>query len=194
MHFGSGTIACAMAYTIDQIKPDERETYAVAQMSSRDGPLRVLWVGSGTMTERSGVYKNLFLAGNEVVALDLQRPGATELKDATLYAAEHGYQLHFEQGDATKLQFSDGTFDVVVCSLFLCQGSEQGNIDPELWPEVVVSEVRRVLKPGGRFGFYEHVEGIDSVIVGKVFGERSVIRVQAYPERTNVIAGVVSKR
>ena len=68
--------------------------------------------------------------------------------------------------------------------MFLCQDFD---------PEVVVSEIRRVLKAGGRFGFYEHVEDIDSVIVGKVFGERAVIRVEAYPERTNVVAGVVRK-
>jgi len=51
-----------------------------------------------------------------------------------------------------------------------------------------------VLKPGGRFGIYEEpVEDIDQVVVGKVFGEKSVIRVQAKPERTNVMAGVVRK-
>ena len=87
---------------------------------------------------------------------------------------------------ATKLKFADETFDVVVCSLFLCQDFKGG-------PEVVVNEIRRVLKPGGRFGYYEHVEDIADVIVGKVFGERSVIRVQAKPERTNVVAGVVRK-
>ena len=106
------------------------------------------------------------------------------MRDAKTYAAEHGYQLRFEQGDATELRWAADTFDVVVSSLFLCQDFD---------PEVVVSEIRRVLKPGGRFGFFEHVDDIDKVIVGKVFGERSVIRVQAYPERTNVIAGVVRK-
>ena len=68
--------------------------------------------------------------------------------------------------------------------MFLCQDFD---------PVVVVSEIRRVLKEGGRFGFYEHVEDIDQIVVGKVFGERSVIRVQAKPERTNVMAGVVRK-
>ena len=128
--------------------------------------------------------RDLFSAGNEVIALDLRRPDASDLSAATTYASEHGFHLRFEQGDATNLTFTDGTFDAVVCSMFLCQDFD---------PEVVVSEIRRVLKPGGRFGFYEHVEDIDKVIVGKVFGERSVIRVQAYPERTNVMAGVVRK-
>ena len=68
--------------------------------------------------------------------------------------------------------------------MFLCQDFD---------PQVVVSEIRRVLKPGGRFGFYEHVEDINKVIVDRVFGERSIVQVQAYPERTNVMAGVVKK-
>ena len=176
---GSGAISCASAYTVDRVRPDERETYVEAQKGP--GPLRVLWIGPGTM---KGVSKGLFAAGNEVVALDLSRPGAADLSAAAAYATEHGYRLRFEQGDATHLKFAEDSFDVVVCSLFLCQ---------DFNPEVVVSEIRRVLKPGGRFGFYEHVEDIDEVIVGKVFGERSIVRVQALPDRLNIIAGVVKK-
>jgi hypothetical protein len=176
-----GAPSLATAYTIEQVKPDEKATYAEAQQGRAP---RVLWVGSGTLDARSGVYKNLFLAGSQVTALDLRTPGAADLSAATLYAAEHGYELSFEQGDAAALHFADATFDAVVCSLFLCQDFDA---------EIVVSEIRRVLKPGGRFGFYEHVEDIDRVVVGKVFGERAVVRIQAYPERTNVIAGVVRK-
>ena len=177
-----GAIASASAYTISQVKPDEKATYAEAQKG--EGPLCVLWVGAGDFDERSGVFKDHFLAGNEVIALDLRKPDAAGLRAATTYATEHGYRLRFEQGDATKLKYTDETFDAVVCSMFLSQ---------DFNPVDVVSEIRRVLKPGGRFGFYEHVEDIDQVIVGKVFGDRSVIRVEAYPERTNVVAGVVRK-
>ena len=178
MYYGGGTVR-ASAYTVERVKPDERDTYAVAQEG--DGPLRVLWVGAGGM---KGVFNNLFPAGNEVVAVDIRRPDAKDLRAATAYATEHGYQLRFERGDATRLKFADATFDVVVCSQFLCQDFD---------PAVVVSEIRRVLKDGGRFGFYEDVEDIDNVIVGKVFGERSVVRVQALPERLNIMAGVVRK-
>ena len=174
-----GSSISASAYTVDRVKPDEKETYAVAQ--SAKGPLRVLWIGAGSL---NGVFKNLFQAGNEVTAVDLVRPDATDLSAATTYAAEHGYQLRFEQGDATSLKFTEGTFDVVVTSMFLCQDFD---------PEVVVSEIRRVLKPGGRFGFYEHVEDINTVIVDRVFGERSVVRVEHNPDRLNVMAGVVRK-
>jgi SAM-dependent methyltransferase len=181
--YGSGTIDRALAYTIQKVEPDETKIYAEAQRVGNGGrPLRVLWLGSGNM---NGLFKNVyFREGNEVIALDLQQPTIKDVSAATTYASEHGYKVRFEQGDATHLKFTDGTFDVVVCSMFLCQ---------DFNPEVVVSEIRRVLKPGGRFGFFEHVEDIDKVIVGKVFGERSVIRVQHYPEKFNVMAGVVKK-
>ena len=140
----------------------------------------------------NGVFKGLFPPGNEVIAVDLVHPRLDDMSAATTYARKHGYQLRFEQGDATKLKYADESFDVVLSSMFLCQGLE---VDPPLpdWSEIVVSEIRRVLKPGGRFGFYEHVEDIDQVVVGKVFGEQSVIRVEANPERINVMAGVVRK-
>ena len=181
MSYGGGgpPIECASAYTIKRVEPDEAKIYAEAQRGR--GPLRVLWVGAGDM---KGVSKSLFRAGAEVVALDLSKPDATDLSAATTYASAHGYQLQFEQGDATNLKFAEGSFDVVVCSMFLCQDFD---------PAVVVSEIRRVLKPGGRFGFFEHVEDINKVVVDKVFGERSVVNVQYYPEMTNVMAGVVRK-
>lgn len=193
LYYGGGPIASASAWTVTRVKPSEKDTYAEAQRGN--GQLRILWVGAGSM---SGVFKGLFPAGNDVTALDVVRPAAVDLSAATAYASEHGYTLRFEEGDATKLNYADGTFDVVVSSMFLCQGREMDLPLPD-WSEVVVSEIRRVLKPGGRFGFYEHEQGIDQVIVGKVFGERSVIRVQQVQQvkaRTgvaSVMAGVVRK-
>ena len=47
-----------------------------------------------------------------------------------------------------RLSFPDGSFDSVVTSLVLCMVEDV---------EQVVSEARRVLRPGGAFYFYEHV-------------------------------------
>ena len=132
----------------------------------------------------NGVFKNLFKSGSKVTALDLCQPEKRDIQQAKTYAKEHGYELNFIQGDATDLHFPNESFDVVVCSMFLCQDFD---------PEVVVTEIRRVLKMNGRFGFYEHVEDIDKVIVGKVFGDKAVVKVQYYPEMSNVMAGVVVK-
>ena len=189
LYYG-GIPSCASAYTIQEVKPNENDTYALAQKGK--GPLRVLWVGPVGEGLLRQVDKDLFPAGNEVIAFDLKRPEAADLSASSAYAAEHGYQLRFEQGDATKLKYSDASFDVVVSSMFLCQGTETNHPLPN-WSEVVVSEIRRVLKPGGRFGFYEHVEDIDKVIVGKVFGERAVVRIEWAPEKLNIMAGVVRK-
>ena len=182
----------ARAYTIDKVDPDENDIYAEAQ--NMPGHLKVLWVGSGSLKSKSGgtqtgealsgVYKNLFKPGNEVTALDLLQATSSDYKAAKKYAKDKGYVLRYQQGDATKLDFADETFDVVVCSCFLSQPFD---------PVVVVKEINRVLKPGGRFGFYEHKTDIDTVVVGKVFGEASIVKLVAYPELQNILAGVVRK-
>ncbi|WP_439546815.1 class I SAM-dependent methyltransferase [Sandarakinorhabdus sp.] len=51
-------------------------------------------------------------------------------------------------GAGERLPFGDGRFDTVVCCLTLCSVSDVGQ---------VLAEVRRVLKPQGRFLFLEHV-------------------------------------
>lgn len=49
---------------------------------------------------------------------------------------------------ANKLPDEDASYDVVVCTLVLCTVPD---------PAAVLSEVRRVLRPGGRLLFIEHV-------------------------------------
>ena len=53
-------------------------------------------------------------------------------------------------GDAHALDFPDATFDTVTASLVFCSVTD---------PERALAEVHRVLKPGGRFLFHEHVRG-----------------------------------
>ena len=50
--------------------------------------------------------------------------------------------------DGMRLPFENGVFDTVVIGLALCSIPD---------PVAAVGEVRRVLKPGGRFRFLEHV-------------------------------------
>jgi ubiquinone/menaquinone biosynthesis C-methylase UbiE len=56
-------------------------------------------------------------------------------------------------GDAHALDYPDATFDTVTASLTFCSVDDPGR---------ALAEVHRVLKPGGRFLFHEHVRG-DSV-------------------------------
>src|SRR5256714_7084228 len=62
--------------------------------------------------------------------------------------AELGREADLREGDAQQLEFSDDSFDTVVCTLGLCTIPDDG---------AAVREVRRVLRPGGRFLLFEHV-------------------------------------
>jgi ubiquinone/menaquinone biosynthesis C-methylase UbiE len=53
-------------------------------------------------------------------------------------------------GDAQALSFPDASFDTVTASLVFCSVDD---------PARALSEVYRVLRPGGRFLFHEHVRG-----------------------------------
>jgi ubiquinone/menaquinone biosynthesis C-methylase UbiE len=62
---------------------------------------------------------------------------------------EAGVDLEIIAGGAESLPLPDESVDVVICSLVLCTAED---------PARVLSEVKRVLRPGGRFRFVEHVE------------------------------------
>jgi SAM-dependent methyltransferase len=63
-------------------------------------------------------------------------------------ARAHGLNLELRAVSAERLDFEDDTVDAVVCTLVLCTVPD---------PLRTIREVRRVLKPGGRFFFVEHV-------------------------------------
>ena len=71
----------------------------------------------------------------------MNRRAADRLKDSPV-------PIRSVPGAGEKLPFADASFDTVVCCLTLCSVSDVGQ---------VLAEVRRVLKPGGRFLFLEHV-------------------------------------
>lgn len=59
---------------------------------------------------------------------------------------------------AEDLPFDDGTFDTVVSTLVLCGVDDQPR---------AMREIRRVLRPGGRFLFFEHVRADDPSVARK---------------------------
>ena len=63
-------------------------------------------------------------------------------------AADLGLDVDLREGDAHHLPFDDGSFDTVVCTFSLC------NI-PDV--ERAVSEMMRVLRPGGRLVLVDHI-------------------------------------
>lgn len=63
-------------------------------------------------------------------------------------AAQRGIDLGLQAGSAAHIDLPDSSVDEVICSLVLCTVDD---------PAEVLAEVRRVLRPGGRFRFVEHV-------------------------------------
>jgi ubiquinone/menaquinone biosynthesis C-methylase UbiE len=59
-----------------------------------------------------------------------------------------GRDVDLRLGDAQALEFPDASFDTVICTLALCTIPDDRR---------AVAEVRRVLRPGGRFLLLEHV-------------------------------------
>ena len=102
---------------------------------------KVLELGAGT-----GV--NLPLYSNNVVNLILAEPDYHMRKK--LEEKAKGSPSHVEVVDASaeKLEWEDNSFDCVVSTLVLCSVQS---------PQESMQEVHRILKPGGKFLFIEHV-------------------------------------
>jgi ubiquinone/menaquinone biosynthesis C-methylase UbiE len=80
-----------------------------------------------------------------VVGIDLS---AGMLDIARQRALEVGKDVDLREGDAQDLTFADGSFDSVVCTFSLC------NI-PD--PDRALSEMNRVLRPGGTLILVDHI-------------------------------------
>jgi len=63
-----------------------------------------------------------------------------------------GVPFRFVLGDAEKLPFPDESFEAVVGTHVMCSVPQ---------PERALREIARVLKPGGRYLFWEHVRAQD---------------------------------
>jgi ubiquinone/menaquinone biosynthesis C-methylase UbiE len=76
----------------------------------------------------------------EITALDRDpRWAAGDVRLQAHFAAQ-GARLRFVQGDAARLPFADASFDMVTCQTLLIHVAD---------PSRVLSEMRRVLRPGG---------------------------------------------
>lgn len=80
----------------------------------------------------------------EITAVDRQVPRLRFVRERIAAAP---VSVHFEQGDAEKLPIPDGSMSTVVTTWLLCSVAR---------PAVVLSEIRRVLRPHGRYIFIEH--------------------------------------
>jgi ubiquinone/menaquinone biosynthesis C-methylase UbiE len=109
---------------------------------------RLLPQASGVVLEiGAGTGANLpFYNWPHVSALHLLDLSITEAVRS--FSPPNGTEVVRTEGRAESLPFDDATFDAVVFTLVFCSVDE---------PDRGLAEVRRVLKPGGRLFFIEHV-------------------------------------
>lgn len=103
-------------------------------------PGTVLEIGAGT-----GANLDFLPDGTRLLALEPSLPMHQRLHERCRAAGIH---LTVLATGAEDIPLPDASVDDVICSLVLCTVGD---------PDRVVSEIRRVLRPGGRFRFVEHV-------------------------------------
>lgn len=79
-------------------------------------------------------------------------PNDALLEEARKMARANGWEADIRSGKGEDIPFGDGSFDTVVCTYTLCSVDDQAK---------VLSEMRRILKPGGRLLFLEHGKAPD---------------------------------
>lgn len=108
-----------------------------------DAAGQTLEIGAGT-----GLNLDRYPAGlTDLVLCEPEPPMARRLAER---AATYGARVELAPAEA--LPAADATVDTVVSTLVLCTVAD---------PERAVAEIRRVLKPGGRLLFLEHVRADD---------------------------------
>ncbi len=115
------------------IEGTNRAAWFAERVSSRSGgtALELLDIGC-----RDGTLTEMYAAGHKVVGIDVD-PDAVERA-----RTKRGIDARRHDLNVQRLPFGDGAFDVVVA----------GEVLEHLQlPEVVVGEIRRVLRPGGVF-------------------------------------------
>jgi ubiquinone/menaquinone biosynthesis C-methylase UbiE len=109
---------------------------------------RVLEIGGGTGVNL-GLYPD---AVTELVVTEPEEPMATRLRRRVAAHRATVANVEVVPAPAERLPFPDASFDCAVSTLVLCTVSDLG---------AALGELRRVLRPGGRLLFLEHVRSPD---------------------------------
>lgn len=103
-------------------------------------PTTVVELGSGV-----GANLRYLDRGARLIAVEPNPHMHSMLRRA---AARNGVELEIRDVVGERIDLPDASADAVISSLVLCTVSD---------PAQVVAEVRRILRPGGRYAFVEHV-------------------------------------
>ena len=130
----------APAYDRMSRKSEEAGLGAMRESLLADADGRVLEIGAGT-------GMNLHHYGDSIESLVVTDPEPPMLRRLREKAREQAPHAEVLQAPAEDLPFDDASLDTVVSTLVLCGVDQQRSL----------GEVRRVLRPGGRLLFIEHV-------------------------------------
>jgi ubiquinone/menaquinone biosynthesis C-methylase UbiE len=122
---------------------DGLEAHRAALLANASGD--VLEIGGGTGA-------NLRHYGRGVTTLTITEPEPPMAKRAQARIAEEAPGARLLRAPAEDLPFADDSFDTAVSTLVLCTVDDQPR---------ALRELRRVLRPGGRVLFLEHVRSDD---------------------------------
>ena len=112
---------------------------------------QVLEIGAGTGA-------NLPFYGPGVESLTMTEPEVPMLRRLERKLREKATEATVLRAPAEDLPFEDNSFDAAVSTLVLCGVDDQPR---------AVRELRRVLRPGGRLLFIEHVRSVDPKLARK---------------------------
>ena len=101
----------------------------------------------------AGTGANLALYPETVTDLVLTEPDPHMLKQLRVKVAKGDVEAEATDASAERLPFPDASFDTAVFTLVLCTVPD---------PQAALSEAARILRPGGRLLFLEHVRAEDT--------------------------------
>ena len=121
--------------------PEERRFMSAVREELAGGAQgKVLEIGAGT-----GLNFPHYRDDVEVIATE---PDPYMRQRAQRRLAESGKNIELREASAEELPFDSDSFDTVVGTLVMCSIPH---------PQRALAEIRRVLKAGGEYRFYEHV-------------------------------------
>jgi SAM-dependent methyltransferase len=118
----------------------DRHLHARKSTVFADLPSTVVELGAGV-----GANMRYLPASAHLIAIEPNPYMHGRLRRA---ARSHGVDLEIRSVAGERIDLADASADAVISSLVLCTVRD---------PDAVLAEIRRVLRPGGRFSFAEHV-------------------------------------
>lgn len=117
----------------------------------KDHPKTVLEIGAGC-----GANMRYLRPGTFLIAVE---PNPFMHEYLRKKAEKHGIRLSIVDEGAEQLPYENQSIDMVLSTLVLC------SVDN---PEQVLREIKRVLKPEGRFAFIEHVHAKENFFLSSI--------------------------